>query len=184
MNTTYHSALASMDYEKALTDIPAPTPHNRQALCKLNIHPDTVKMHAEHRHLTKVFEMVYNICGVLPPVNNIGYHERSHSFPDHWGGVKHAFALFQGIKRPFQDDGLDGQVFVYVIKPRFYYEFSGSMVCVAKRKETPKGIVLAVYVKFRDSSYNEGTILSWDWVPADSNGLPDGHDKRYDKRLW
>lgn len=173
-----------MDYEDVLTDIPAPAPYRLKELCTLNVHPETVKIHANQRHLTKLFEMIYNICGALPPVNNIGAHEKDHDFPDHWGGMKHAHALFKGIKRPFQDDGLDNHVFIYVIKPHYYYEYVVSMVCPAKRKKTPDGIVLAVYVKFTDSDYTEGVILSWDWVRADDNDLPKGHQQRYDERLW
>ncbi|MBT11368.1 MAG: hypothetical protein CMI02_04955 [Oceanospirillaceae bacterium] len=173
-----------MDYHDLLTDIPAPAPYQRKTLCTLNIDQGTVAIFAGHRRTAKLFEMIYNIAGALPPVNNIGAHESDDIFPDNWGGIKHAHAVFKGIKRPFKDEGLDGHVFVYVIKPRYYYKYEVNMVCPAKRMETPKAVVLAVYVKFSDPSYTDGTILSWDWVRADEEDLPKGHTERYEERLW
>ncbi|ADP97772.1 hypothetical protein [Marinobacter adhaerens] len=175
-----------MDYEKALKDIPAPAPGNRKALCYLQIHPDTVATYANAGKRTKLFEMLYNVCGIVPPVPNIGFHEQEHVFPDHHGGVKHACSLFQGINRPYKDNGRDGEIFVYIVKPKFFYEYIAHMVCVAQRQEVPEDALFAIYVNFEDPDYNDGVILGWEWIPADTQDcyLPEDHEERYEKRVW
>lgn len=175
-----------MDIDEALKDIPAPDPSNRKKFCHLQIHPETVKMYAEGGSRNKLFEMIYNVCGALPPVRNIGFHEQDHRFPDNHGGVKHACALFKGIKRPFQDDGRDGEIYVYIVKPKFFYAYIAHMVCIAQREKVPEGAVFAVYVNFDDPNYTDGVILSWEWIPADEENccLPEDHAERYDKRVW
>jgi hypothetical protein len=175
-----------MDYELALSKIAAPSPQNPKKFCDLRIHEGAVESVAASGRRTKIFEMFYNVCGILPPVNNIGFHESGSTFPDHWGGLKHSIALFKGIKRPFMDDGLDCEIFVYVLKPRYVYEFIPDMVCAAKRNDAPEDAVFAVYAKFDNEYYTNGAILSWEWIPADNanSELPEGHADRYEERVW
>lgn len=175
-----------MDYEKALKDIPAPAPGDPKQFCYLQIHPETVATYAKAGKHTKVFEMVYNVCGLVPPVLNIGFHEQEHVFPDHHGGIRHACALFQGIKRPFVDNGRDGEIFVYTVRPKFFYEYIPHMVCVAQRLEVPQEVLFAVYVKFEDLDYTYRVIFGWEWIPADTQDccLPEDYIERYEKRVW
>lgn len=175
-----------MDENQALKEIAAPNPTDPKEICYLRIHQGAAESVAASGRKTKIFEMFYNVCGVRPPVNNIGFHEKDQSFPDYWGGLKQARALFKGIKRPFVDDGLDGEIYVYVLSPRFVYEYMPHMVCAAKRNEAPDDAVFAVYVKFDNHGYTDGAILSWEWMPADTENpeLPEGHENRYEERVW
>lgn len=73
------------------------------------------------------------MAGILPPVNNIGFHERAHNDPaGEADNIGHAYALFRGLKRPMDSD--DGaKIYIYVVRPRYAYQFIAHMVCVAKR---------------------------------------------------
>lgn len=175
-----------MDYEALLDPVLAPAPFNPKELVSLRIDRQLVAGIAGAGKRTKIFEMFYNICGVVPPVPGVGYHERESQFPDHFGGLKHARSLFRGIKRPFKADGLDGQIYTYIVRPRFVYEYLPHMVCVAKRYEAPNDTVLAVYVSFDDEKCEKGAILSWEWVPVDKRdpNLPENYANRYDERIW
>src|SRR5690606_24907196 len=102
-----------------------------------------IKRIASSRLNTKIFEFSYNICGMPPPVNNIGYHERETGAEDREAdlGLVNASAIFRGINRPFIDDGFDSNVYVFVCKPRFTYKYVPHMVCAAKRIEAPSNCV-------------------------------------------
>lgn len=103
-----------------------------------------------------------------------------------WGGMRNTHAIFKGLKRPMNDDGLDKDVYVYILKPMYTYRYKPGMVCVAKRFPAPQNAVFAVYVMFQDDDYNKGEIFYWDWVLADSHNptLPRGYNERYDQRIW
>jgi len=160
------------------------SPEDRTDLVLLKVDTEALKNLTETRSTNKVFEYFYNVCGYLPPVNNIGCHEADQAFPDHWGGVKHSHALFQGINRPYVDGDLHEEIYIYIISPKFVYKYVVSMSCVARRVSAPPDAVFAVYVRFDDEGI--GTIISWEWVFSDDRdkSLPDGYDKRYSKRIW
>lgn len=178
--------LAVLNYDRLrIADTVAPHPDDRAQLCELQLSSQTVSRVAGHGKVTKIFEMYYNVMGIVPPVNNAGYHEKMFPFPDHWGGQRHAHALFQGLRRPFNERNADKGVYVYISKPKFVYEHIPHMVCVARRSEAPEDAVFATYVLFPESRSN-GVIVNWEWITADSKqaDLPDDFDNRYDNRLW
>ena len=163
----------------------APHPKRHGELILLSIGGERVRETASLGRYNSLFELDYNICGVPPDVNNIGYHEREDNFPDSWGGLKHCHVIFKGIKRPFQEKGLDGSVYVYVASPRYVYKYEPHMVCVAKRIKAPLNAVFATYVKF-DHNLDNGEVISWEWVVADKEQpqYPENYANRYDEKVW
>lgn len=160
-----------------------PSPDDRRALVQFRVDEITLRSLAEIRSYNKVFEYFYNVCGKLPPVNNIGCHEDDQAFPDHWGGIKHAHALFKGINRPYVDGDLHEEIYIYIVAPKFVYKYVVDMACVARREDAPENAVFAIYVRFDEGV---GVIISWEWVFSDprDGSLPDNFDDRYGSRVW
>lgn len=147
---------------------------------------ERIKQLASLGRRNALYEAFYNVCGILPPVNNIGHHEKKHSpFPDGWGGMKHAHVIFRGVRRPLTEDGIDKKIYVYAVSPRFVYEYVPDMVCCAKRKPAPKGAVFVAYVVF-NTDFSKGEILNWEWVVADQEkpNYPANYKVRYDEEVW
>lgn len=164
--------------------VPAPTPEDRSRLIDIAVSSERVQSLSRQGKSVKIFEMFYNIMGIAPPVNNIGYWEKHNPsrFPDHWGGLRHAHALFKGLQRPMTDDGHDSKVYIYIISPRFQYVYEPSLVCCAKRVDAPRNAVFTVHVLLEP----EPTIINWEWVIADANypQLPKGFATRYEQQIW
>ena len=176
-------------YQEALVaseGIAAPSPIDPSQRVSLRVDPTVMKKLSELRATTQILQFFYNICGCLPPVNNIGFHERDCvvEFPDHSKGIQDTLAVFQGLKRPCNDDGEDKLVFVYVTKPNYYYKFLPDMTCCAKRHSAPPKTVFAIYVKFDDESLTAGEIIQWEIVVADSAepNYPQEFSERYDAK--
>lgn len=132
-----------------------------------------------------IFEAYYNVCGLLPEVNNVGHHEKSTPFKDEWGGIRRAHAIYKGIKRPCNRPKEDEDVYIYVTKPRFRYKYEPDMVCVAKRVEAPKGYLFVAFVRF-ENKLQVGEVLNWEWVEADQQYplKPIGYQERYQEEVW
>lgn len=165
-----------------------PSPKDRAQTIEVRVDPGIVKDLASARRRTKLYELFYNVAGMPPPVNNIGAHETDsdNRFPDNWGGLSHAHALFKGLERPLGTDRSGDAIFVYLLRPRYTYEYVADMVCPARRMPAPDNAVFAVYARF-DSDFEAGTILNWEWVKADAGldeSLPDAFSERYDRRVW
>ena len=153
----------------------------------LRISLERVGQFAGSGRLTPLFELLYNVCGIVPPVNCIGYHERDQPpFQDGWGGLKRAHTVFRGIKRPMNGDGFDRDIYIYVVSPPFSYRHIVDRVCPAKRVGAPEGTVFVAYIKFDDEEFSSGEVLNWEWVMADPNcpRYPEGHASRYDEKVW
>jgi len=163
----------------------APSPDGSGEIIKLKVDDERVRQLARLRRKTALFELVYNVLGQVPPVNNIGHHENS-SFPDHWGGMRHAHAIFKGLKRPMNDHDLDGNVYIYVLSPRFTYRHIPDMVCPAKRFDAPANAVFVVYVVFAGKEFERGLIVNWEWVDAspDQPLYPLDYTDRYEQSVW
>lgn len=137
------------------------------------------------RRPVQLFEAYYNVCGLVPNVNNIGYHEQDIRFQDNWGGIRRAHVIFKGIKRPCKNSGNDEDIFVYVTKPKFRYRYEPGMVCVAKRVEAPDNVLFVALVSFPPGQ-DVGEVLNWEWVETDPDGSqkPIGYADRYDQEVW
>lgn len=158
-----------------------------KGLVTLTIAQERVQQLSKVRRLTPLFELFYNVCGVRPPVNLIGHHEKDlPPFPDGWGGLRHTHAIYRGIRRPMNGDGFDHDVYIYVVQPRYVYRSIVDTACLAKRYDAPKDSVFVAYVVFDDANCTAGRILNWEWVEADMNqrNLPNDAQGRYDNRVW
>lgn len=132
---------------------------------------------------TDLLQMLYLLAGVLPDVNNIGYHERDEEVASIYVGLPSAHAIFRGIKRPCIEDGFDDQVLVYVLAPAFTYQYAPGMVCAFRRLSAPEGSIYVVYVKISEDG--KAVVLNTEWVKAESGGkLPAGYESRYMERIW
>lgn len=156
-------------------------------LVTLDIDRERVQKLAAVGRRSALFELLYNVCGIVPPVNNIGYHERHEPpFQDGWGGLKHTHAIFKGLRRPMNGDGVDRNVYIFVVSPKYTYRYEAHMVCTAKRHAAPKSSVFVGYVVFDDDILEKGKVVNWEWVLADSRNpsLPENFDTRYDEKVW
>jgi len=172
------------DLKEAVEKVIARSPSGAQAT--LSVEPNRVQQLAKNGRYNPIFELFYNVCGILPPLPNIDYATRDSLFADNWGGLRRAHAIFKGLKRPLATENRDSEIYVYVLSPRYVYEYEASMVCIAKRKEAPIGALFLVYVIFNDESLLHGTILNWEWViSAKSNTrLPKDYKSRYEEEVW
>ena len=171
--------------------VSAPSPKDRSQSISLRIDRELVWKYADIGAKTQLFQLIYNVCGIEPPVNNIGYHEEQDgqgtiSFPDVSKGVGSSSALFRGLRRPCFGQGRDKDVFIYIVNPTYVYEYIPHMVCVAKRELAPKNSVFAVYVVFEDEQYTNGTVVQFELVRADAHKLhlPKNFVNRYDEQIW
>ncbi len=177
-----------MDEIKSPLHTSALKPDGTGEFVKVSISRERVQMLAKSGRKSNLFELFYNVCGLRPPVNNIGYHEEraGEIFPDNWGGLKHAHVIFKGVKRPLNGEGVDSEIYIYVTKPSYIYEYVADMVCAAKRSRAPEGVVLNTYVTFHGGDFSDGEVLNWEWVVSDPENLryPEGFNARYEEKVW
>lgn len=138
---------------------------------------DLISQFASLRRTTKLYEYCFLIAGFRPPVNNIGYHEKMSGHSYSWPGMCSTHAVFKGLNRPFKEEGGDEDVFAYILNPEYTYEYTPSMVCVAKLVASPLNCVFVVYVKLIDDDSAE--ILNWEWVACADDMKPIDHETRY-----
>lgn len=83
-------------------------------------------------------------------------------------------------------DGVDKDVYIYVVRPRYVYRFIAHMVCLARREAAPDGAVFVCYVVFNDALLEHGVVVNWEWVFADPEdpALPANYSDRYDEKVW
>lgn len=174
-----------MDLDSVLSPL-APRPDGN-GFVALRIGRERVQQLAKLSRRTPLFELLYNVCGVVPPVNNIGYHEQNDPpFQDGWGGLKRAHTIFRGVRRPLNGDGIDGTVYVYVVSPLYTYRQVSHMACPAKRFPAPAGTVFTAYVVFDDDQCSAGEIRNWEFVFADKVNprYPEDYINRYEEKVW
>jgi|GEM_PF-2732502 len=181
-----------LDEIEGLGRILAPSYNQPGQMIELDLDADRVRALAERRRITDIYEIFYNLYGVVPPVNNIGYHEANafrivngHHVPfkDSWGGLRHAHAIFRGLERPRNELDGDKGVYIYVVNPRFRYKFIVDTVCLAKRVPVPSRRLFVVYVTFDN---DVGKVVHLDWLESSpDNGLmPVDYNSRYEKMVW
>ncbi len=150
---------------------------------RANIDLELLSSLAAARRRTDLLQLLYLLGGVLPDVNNIGYHERDNAVASIYAGLRSARTIFRGIKRPCINDKFDAQVYIYILAPAFTYQYAPSMVCAFKRVDAPAKAVYAVYVEIDASG--EATVLNAEWVKADEGStLPANHADRYKEMIW
>lgn len=178
------------DIQSLLTEnlIYAPSPAGSGQLIGMSIASSRVIELASVGRVSDLYGLIYNLCGTLPQVNNLGYHERHENIPfaDNWGGLKHAHTIFKGLKRPFHEANHDSVVYIYVVSPRYTYKYIADMVCCARRLPPPNNSVFVAYVIFEDESFKNGSIINWEWVKSDpaNSKMPKDFSNRYDTMVW
>lgn len=140
---------------------------------------------AGFRQTTKIYEYQFIIRGILPTVNNIGYHENDAKKSVSWGGIgiNPPTCIFKGLKRPLSNKGEDSKIYAYVYNPPCTYEYLPDMVCCAKLVNAPKRCVFIIYTRFNDCC-SSGEILSWEWVTSEDQNVPDNAIERYEEQVW
>jgi hypothetical protein len=173
------------DLQPICVPLEVKSPFNR-GLVRVAVKKNNERMRqlAGSGRVNQIFEAYYNLCGRVPPVNNIGYHE-STPFPDNWGGIRRAHLIFRGLKRPCKNPGVDSEFYTYVTKPRFRYKYTPGMVCTAKRVDVPDGLLFVAVVSYQDDK-DLGEILNWEWVEVSERNpdCPTCYDSRYDEEVW
>jgi hypothetical protein len=129
------------------------------------------------------------VLGYDPPVPGVG--ARNDLIPGELTSIAEAHACFRGIERPLAEDNDGSDVVVYILRPRFFYEYDPNMVSVALKVPVPRGIIFATYVRLIDSdkiarTSPAGTITHWGFVESDRADprLPINYETRYRTRLW
>lgn len=135
--------------------------------------------------IPKFMSLWYNIMGVIPPVPNIGFFEDA-AKDNKATKLIDAKLILKGLDRPckFSNDGHD--VYAYILKPEFTYEYVVHSVCTARRISAPPNTVFMVFVRMHenykdlDEGEIKGEIISWDWAKEDSAvpSLPHGFDEK------
>jgi hypothetical protein len=148
---------------------------------------DFVKQMAVHMRRQTLLDFWSLIKGELPPVNNIGYHEKF-EFPK-LKGLLAANALFKGIKRPHGADDNGDNIYIFICPHKHMYRLIADMVCLAKYGKSPENAVFACYVRRYAAdagAANCGMILAWEWLKSDVEdpSLPNDWQARYETEIW
>lgn len=167
----------------------APSPFDRHTLCRLKIsHADTRKAARAGRR-QPAFDLWSIVLGCAPPVP--GVDTRNDMIPGALTSIAEAHACFRGIERPLAEDNDGRDVAIYILRPRFFYEYDANMVSVALKVPVPRDVVFATYVRLIDSDMVDlaslaGTITHWGFVESDRADprLPINYETRYRARLW
>ena len=80
----------------------------------------------------------------------------------------------QGLERPCKLNKNGDDVYRYVLKPEYTYEYIPHQVCIARRITAPKDAVLIVCVRLYENHKEldehdvKGEIIGWEWTKCDS----------------
>lgn len=169
-------------------------PFDNRQHCKFRMSKDHAAKAAKAGRRQPLLEFWSVLRGIAPPISSIGYHENHTDFPLIHGKLSTLFdahACFMGVKRPLAEDDTGANVVVYVLKPRFYYELTPDMVCMAKKVAVAPDLVFVAYARLdmpcsENQSVVKGVLTHWEFVVADSDNpqLPENHATRYDEPLW
>ncbi|WP_143149196.1 hypothetical protein [Hyphomicrobium sp. CS1BSMeth3] len=171
--------------------IAAKSPFDPSAACCHRVSGHDVRRAAENGRRQPAFEFWSVICGQAPPVNNVFSAAGRVEAEAGLISLSEAHACFKGIKRPLGEDDDGADYVVYVLRPRFFYRYVPSMVCVAEKVEVPGDLLFTAYARLDHppdggATLLIGTLTHWDFVEADANDprLPVSFGNRYSERLW
>src|ERR1700730_4426746 len=166
-----HIGVAQGEWLKFPSSVHAPSPIDRNVLCRLRIsHNDTSKAARAGRR-QPAFDLWSIILGNPPPVPGVG--ARNDSIPGALTAIAEAHACFRGIQRPLSEDNDGGDVIAYILRPRFFYEYDPNMVSVALKVPVPRDVVFVVYARLVKADIvaagePTGVITHWGFVEADN----------------
>ncbi|MCA1414485.1 hypothetical protein I6F30_25520 [Bradyrhizobium sp. NBAIM20] len=163
---------------------------NRKDKAWYRISPEFVQKNANIRRATPILQLWTHVVGQLPPINNISRLASSAPAPT-VTTLTNSVALYQGLKRPHDDERDGDSVLVYVINPKVTLAYQTDMVCVARAVTLPKNTVLTVQVRpqhplLEAESQLNGVITRLEFVSSDPLDpmVPVDHGTRYARLLW
>jgi hypothetical protein len=170
-------------------DVSAPgIARNRQA--KYRISPEFVQKNANVNRASPIIQLWTHVVGSLPPINNIARLAGSNPTPT-LTTLQNSVGLYQGIKRPHDDERDGDSVLVYILNPLVSIAYQADMVCVARAVTLPKNTVLTVQVRpkhplLEGESQLNGVITRLEFVSSDplDPTVPVDHGTRYARLLW
>lgn len=163
----------------------------RSKLLRLTISQEFVDTYFSVNRLTPIFQASAHIFGRLPAINLIDRVASSKPSPT-LTTLRDAYALYEGVERPHDEENNGDSVLIYVLRPEITIEHHQSMACQARALTPPQHSVLTALVRTDGGLHGgpngvEGAITRLEWVFAERVGnrmLPKGADKRYGKNHW
>jgi hypothetical protein len=172
-----------------LPDVTAPG-MDRRAKATYRVSPEFVKKSATINRATPVMQLWAHVAGQLPPINNIS--RLAATAPNPTLTTLHdSVALYQGLKRPHDNEHDGDSVLIYVVNPKLTVAYQADIVCVARAVTLPKNTVLTVQVRhqhplLKGESQLNGVITRLEFVSSDplDPTVPIDHGTRYARLLW
>ena len=157
---------------------------------RFTVSQEFVDTHFQIHKLTPLFQASTHLYARLPEVNLIRLVAASVP-PPVLTTLDDAYACFEGIQRPHDDEDNGDSVLVYVLRPPVTVEWHQSMACSVRAVAPPTKTVLTVLVRTNktlhdDAGALDGCVTRLEWVFADGEQilLPKGADVRYTRRHW
>ena len=162
----------------------------KEELVRLTVSQEFINTHMEIRRLTPLYQFHAHVLGRLPQINLISKLENSALVPD-LTTLNDSTALFEGIKRPHDDEDNGDSVLIYVLRPTISIEWAATMSVMAQAIVPPQNSVLTVLVRTNldlqdDAGPIHGCVTRVEWVKSspDSQFLPNNSDQRYETKHW
>ena len=175
--------------------VEAPHPNNPDEHWKCRVSQDLLARNAMIARRTPIFQIWCHVVGQLPPINNIDMLLDGHE--ETWPTrttLKDAVACFQGVKRPYDNEGDGASVLIYILAPKVSIKYQPDMACLASAVRLPKDTILTVQIRPADSGGAlqpleqdvDGIITRIEPVAGEGGGstLPANHQHRYASLLW
>ncbi len=167
----------------------AQSPDDKSTIISLKISHSLLEKLGRSGIIPKFMSLWYNILGIIPPVPNIGFFEDA-AADNKATKLTDAHALLKGLDRPCKSNGNGEDVYRYILKPEYTYEYIAHQVCTARRIHAPCNTVLVVCVRLYDNhkklddSDIKGEIISWDWTKADNTAPNLPHSFNENHIIW
>ena len=163
---------------------------DRENRLRFTVSQEFVDTHLQIHKLTPLFQVKTHLYATLPEINLI--HLVAASVPPPvLTTLDDAYACFEGIQRPHDDEDNGDSVLVYVLRPAVTVESYPSMTCQLRAVTPPTKTVLTVLVRTNKALHDangaiDGCVTRVEWVFAEGEDilLPKYADVRYTRRHW
>lgn len=159
---------------------------------RFTVSQEFIDMHFQSNRLTPLFQASAHLYKRLPEINLISIVKTASPTPT-LTNLDDAYACYEGIKRPHDDEDNGDSVLVYVLRPAVTIERQVSMACLARAIVPIQKSVLTALVrtKLPIQSVNhaiDGCVTRLEWVSAETEGdnemLPRNAKMRYRVKHW
>lgn len=157
---------------------------------RFSVSQEFVDTHFQIHKLTPLFQAKTHLYATLPNVNLIRLVAASVP-PPTLTTLDDAYACFEGIRRPHDDEDNGDSVLVYVMRPSVTVESHLSMACQVRAVTPPTKTVLTVLVRTNKGLHDDGgaidgcvTRLEWVFAEGENILLPKGANMRYTAQHW